>query len=89
MKEDKIQSVLELFGSIIHDECKQFAMKQMQSNDLILIRDAGGNVTEDVIIKKNDKLSSYTIKNSCKEKYKDFYYKKFNDIIEKFLKSNA
>ncbi len=90
MSKDKTQFILEIFGNILDKTCQDFAIKQMLSTDFILIRDAGGKITEDVKISRgNSKNSMYTIKNSCREKYIEFYNNKLQNIIDKFLKENA
>ena len=86
---DKQDEVLYVFGYAIEQECNNFAINQMIESDFILLKDANFKPTENVRIQRGEAKELYTIKNSCKEKYNDFYSKKLNDIIEKFIKSNA
>ena len=75
--------------SAIHEVCSDFAVNNMQENDFIRIMDAYGKLIEGVKIRRTGEDHLYTIKYTCKDKYNDFYNKKLENIIEKFIKDHA
>jgi len=88
MNSEQKYKINEFFFSAIHEVCSDFAVNNMQENDFILIHDAR-EVTEGIKVQRGtDSSHGYTIKRSCKDKYNDFYNKKLERIIEKFLKEN-
>ena len=87
-KQDKETSIINYLGSEIHNMCHKFALNKMQSRDFILLSDANFKITEHIKMERGEGGVLYTLKNSSKEKFLDFYDKKLVDIIEKFLKSN-
>lgn len=89
MNNEQKYKINKVFFSAIHEVCSDFAINNMQENDFILINDAK-EIIEDVKVQRGeDSSNGYTIKRSCKEKYNDFYNKKLEHIIEKFLKEHA
>ena len=78
-----------VFCSVIHEVCSDFAINNMQENDFILIHDAREIIEGVKVQRGEDSSDGYTIKRSCKEKYNDFYNKKLEHIIQKFLKDNT
>lgn len=89
MNNEQKYKINEYFFSAIHEVCSDFAINNMQENDYILILDAR-EVTEGVKVQRGEDSShGYTIKRSCKAKYNDFYNKKLEHILKKFLKDNA
>lgn len=70
----------------IHEKCMDFAIKQMTSNDFILIEDAGNKTTEGVQVERNGVDGLFTIKNSCKDKYLNLYANKLEHLIENIMK---
>ncbi len=80
----KQEQIINTIGYVIDEECRSFALKQMVDSDFILLTDANGKRTEEVCVSRRDNLMQ-TIKRSSTEKYIDFYDKKLNDIIQKFI----
>ena len=89
MNNEQKYLVTHAFCNAIHETCNDFAINNMQPNDFILVRDAHEKITEGVRVQRGNESDMYTIKESCKDKYNDFYNKKLNHIIEKFLKDNT
>ncbi len=85
----KQEQVILTLGYMIHEECKSFAINQMMDSDFILLSDANFKETEEVRVTRGDEKMMQTIKRSSREKYNDFYDKKLQDTLDKFLKSNA
>ena len=83
----KVEEVLYCFGSYIHSECKDYALNQMLITDFILLKDANGQLTENIMVSREE--GRCTIKKSSRHKYIDFYDKKLIHIIEKLIKTNA
>lgn len=79
--------VLKMLGLMLHKECKDYAVNHMLQTDFILAFDAYGKLTKDIQIIKDDKI--YTIKNSCVEKYNEYYDQKLERILTKFCKDNT
>ena len=79
----------DFFFHAVHQKCEEFAVNRMDKNDFILIKDANGQITEGVEVRRNDEDDKYTIKDSCKGKYQDFYVQKLEHIVEKFIKNHA
>jgi len=85
----KQELVIHTIGYVIDQECRSFALNQMLDSDFILLTDANGKQTEEVCVRRGDDKQFQTVKRSSREKYNDFYDKKLNDIVEKFIKTNA
>ena len=85
----KQELVLTTIGYMIDQKCRSFALNQMLDSDFILLTDANGRQTEEVCVRRGNDNHFQTVKRSSREKYNDFYDKKLQDIIEKFLKSNG
>lgn len=85
----KAEEAIMTFGYVLHEECKNFAINQMVESDFILLSDANFKETAGVSITRGNERQFYTIKRSSREKYTEFYDKKLEDIIEKFMKPNA
>lgn len=85
----KAEETLKCFGYMLHEECKAYALNQMLDSDFILLSDANFKDTADVRVTRGDEKMLQTVKRSSEEKYDEFYDKKLENIIEKFLKSNA
>lgn len=85
----KQELVILTLGYAIEEECKSFALNKMVDSDFILLIDTYGKETEEICVRRGEGTKFHTIKKSSREKYTDFYDKKLQDIIEKFIKSNA
>lgn len=85
----KAEEVMRTFGYVLDEECRKFALNQMLESDFILLTDANGRQTEEICVRRGDDRQFQTVKRSSRDKYNDFYSKKLEDIIQKFIKANA
>lgn len=85
----KAEEAVRTLGYVLHEECKNFAINQMVESDFILLSDANHKKTLGISMTRGNERQFYTIKRSSEQKYVEFYDKKLENIIEKFMKSNA
>ena len=85
----KAESAIMTFGYVLDEECKNFAISQMLETDFILLSDANFKETAGIRVTRGEERQLQTVKRSSKEKYSNFYDQKLEDILNKFMKSNA
>jgi len=74
---------LMLICSFIHGKCNDYALSKMKEDDFISFKDANNIKTNGIfVLKGKDKIAS-TLRRTSKDKYEDFYDKRFISTIEK------